>query len=407
MQLTSGSFPMGEWCDYGFLMDARSGVVTMKSIWINGVTNDFEQLAQEQSGKKIGDFYIYGWGIPDFCIDDLEITLVDRSSNPEPVLPNCVAVSYRDTYTGTVVNNGGDECTATVTMLDYTDFVTVKRPSQNLKAKEDLTFTVTREGLQDGFFYARYRYAYQGVHSDFAGAVTGLVSFAVGGWYYGTDFQAPYFEEGELNGQPGWSGTEGVIIEKINGENCLTFPANATASLAASVPNQAAFTLQGRVLAETAEKSAYVRIGTIDGYGYRPVYLVKDNASSTINICCVNDNNEFDVLLSQNISDEWVDFSFTMDTDINVGAVTKVTFGEEEKDVSYTTDPDYDWTAIDQFSFTTYTYDEGSSINQAVAADGAQTGLHIARLIIHDPAVPEPAIALFLLALGALFLRRK
>ena len=407
MQLTSGCFPQGEWCDYGFLMDARTGVVTMKSIWINGVTNDFEQLAQEQSGKKIGDFYIYGWGMPDFCIDDLEITLVDRSSNPEPVLPNCVAVSYRDTYTGTVVNNGGDECTATVTMLDYTDFVTVTRPDKSLKAKEDLTFTVTREGLQDGFFYARYRYAYRGVNSDFAGAVTGLVSFCVGGWYYGTDFQAPYFEEGELNGQPGWSGTEGIIIEKINGENCLTFPANATASLAASVPNQAAFTLQGRVLAETAEKSAYVRIGTVDGYGYRPVYLVKDNASSTINICCVNDNNEFDVLLSQNISDEWVDFSFTMDTDINVGAVTKVTLGEEEKEVSYTTDPDYDWTAIDQFSFTTYTYDEGSSINQAVAADGAQTGLHIARLIIHDPAVPEPAVALFLLALGALFLRRK
>ena len=96
-----------------------------------------------------------------------------------------------------------------------------------------------------------------------------------------------------------------------------------------------------------------------------------------------------------------------MDTDINVGAVIKVTLGEEEKEVSYTTDPDYDWTAIDKFSFTASTYDDSSSINQAIAADGAQTGLHIARLIIHDPAVPEPAIALFLLALGALFLRRK
>ena len=407
MQLTTGTFPQGEWCDYGFLIDARTGVVTMKSIWINGVTNDFEQLAQEQSGKKIGDFYIYGWGIPDFCIDDLEITLVDRSSNPEPILPNCVAVSYRDTYTGTVVNNGGDECTATVTMLDYTDYVTVTRPTQNLKAKEDLTFTVTREGLQDGFFYARYIYSYRGVHSDFAGAVTGLVSFAVGGWYYGTDFQAPYFEEGELNGQPGWSSTEGVVIEKINGENCLTFPANATASLAASVPNQAAFTLQGRVLAEAAEKNAYVRIGTIDGYGYRPVYLVKDNQSQTINICCVNDDNEFDVLLSTPFSDEWTDFSFTMDTDINVGAVIKVTLGEEEKDVSYTTDPDYDWTAIDKFSFTAYAYDDGSSINQAVAADAIQTGLHIARLVIHDPAIPEPALLAILGLVAALALRKR
>lgn len=407
MQLTSGSFPMGEWCDYGFLLDLRTGVVAMKSIWINGVTNDFDQAAQNQDGMKLGDFYIYGWGLPDFCIDDMEITLVDRSAYPEPILPSCVPLSYRDSYEATVINNGGGSARTTVTVLDYTDFVTVTKPAGDLVTTEKLTFNVSREGLQDGFFYARYRYAFEGIDSEITGAVTGLVSFAVGGWYYGTDFQPPYFHEGPLNGQSGWSGTEGIIIEKINGENCLTFPANATASLAASVPNQAAFTLQGRVLAETAEKSAYVRIGTIDGYGYRPVYLVKDNASSTINICCVNDNNEFDVLLSQNISDEWVDFSFTMDTDINVGAVIKVTLGEEEKEVSYTTDPDYDWTAIDQFSFTTYTYDEGSSINQAVAADGAQTGLHIARLIIRDPSLPEPATALFLLALGALFLRRK
>ncbi|MBO7436107.1 hypothetical protein J6U76_08995 [bacterium] len=407
MQLTSGSFPMGEWCDYGFLLDLRTGVVAMKSIWINGVTNDFDQAAQNQDGMKLGDFYIYGWGLPDFCIDDMEITLVDRSAYPEPILPSCVPLSYRDSYEATVINNGGGSARTTVTVLDYTDFVTVTKPAGDLVTTEKLTFNVSREGLQDGFFYARYRYAFEGIDSEITGAVTGLVSFAVGGWYYGTDFQAPYFEEGELNGQPGWSGTEGIVIEKINGENCLTFPANATASLAASVPNQAAFTLQGRVLAEAAEKSAYVRIGTIDGWGYRPVYLVKDNQSQTINICCVNDDNEFDVLLSTPFSDEWTDFSFTMDTDINVGAVIKVTLGEEEKEVSYTTDPDYDWTAIDQFSFTTYTYDEGSSINQAVAADGAQTGLHIARLIIHDPAVPEPAVALFLLALGALFLRRK
>ncbi len=407
MQLTSGSFPQGEWCDYGFLLDLRTGVVAMKSIWINGVTNDFDQAAQNQDGMKLGDFNIYGWGLPDFCIDDMEITLVDRSAYPDPVLPSCVPVSYRDSYEATVINNGGGSAKTTVTVLDYTDFVTVTKPAGDLVTTEKLTFNVSREGLQDGFFYARYRYAYEGIDSEITGAVTGLVSFAVGGWYYGTDFQPPYFREGSLNGQSGWSSSEDIVIEKINGESCLTFMDKSTAFLAASVPNQASFTLQGRVLTETTEESAYIRIGTIDSWGYRPIYLVKDNETSTINICYVNDENEFQPMVQKPLSEDWVDFSFTMNTDVNVAMITEASLGDETKEVEVSLDPEYDWTAIDQFSFAAYAYENGSSLSQAVAADGAQTGLHVARLIIRDPSLPEPAVALFLLALGALFLRRK
>ena len=407
MQLTSGCFPQGEWCDYGFLLDLRTGVVAMKSIWINGVTNDFEQAAEKQDGMKLGDFYIYGWGLPDFCIDDMEITLVDRSAYPEPVLPSCAPVSYRDSYEATVVNNGGGAARTTVTVLDYTDFVTVTKPAGNLVTTEKLTFNVTREGLQDGFYYARYRYAYEGVDSEITGAVTGLVSFAVGGWYYGSDFQAPYFHEGSLNGQPGWTCTDDIQIEKINGENCLSFPANAIATLAASVPNQAAFTLQGRVLTERAEKSAYMRISTIDTWGYCPIYLVKDNQSSTVSICNVNDEGEFQVILQKPFSEDWVDFSFTMNTDINVSMVTEATLGDETKEVEITLDPYYDWKPIDQFSFTTYVYDEGDSISEAVAADATQTGLHMARLIIRDPSLPEPAILGILALVAALALRKR
>ena len=407
MQLTSGCFPQGEWCDYGFLLDLRTGVVAMKSIWINGVTNDFEQAAEKQDGMKLGDFYIHGWGLPDFCIDDMEITLVDRSAYPEPVLPSCAPVSYRDSYEATVVNNGGGAARTTVTVLDYTDFVTVTKPAGNLVTTEKLTFNVTREGLQDGFYYARYRYAYEGVDSEITGAVTGLVSFAVGGWYYGSDFQAPYFHEGSLNGQPGWTSTDDIQIEKINGENCLSFPANAIATLAASVPNQAAFTLQGRVLTERAEKSAYMRISTIDTWGYCPIYLVKDNQSSTISICNVNDEGEFQVILQKPFSEDWVDFSFTMNTDINVSMVTEVSLGDETKEVEITLDPYYDWKPIDQFSFTTYVYDEGDSISEAVAADATQTGLHMARLIIRDPSLPEPALLGILALVAALALRKR
>lgn len=406
MQLTSGCFPQGEWCDYGFLLDVRTGVVAMKSIWINGVTNDFEQAAQNQDGMKLGDFYIYGWGLPDFCIDDMEITLVDRAAYPVPVLPSAAPVSYRDTYEATVVNDGGGSARTSVTVLDYTDFVTAKT-SGKLETTDKVTFTVTRDGLQDGFYYARFRYAYEGIDSEITGAVTSLVSFAVGGWYYGTDFQGPYFHEGSLNGQPGWTATEDIQIEKINGESCLTFTANSIATLAASVPNQAAFTLQGRVLAEKGDSSAYMRISTIDTWGYRPIYLVKDNESQTVSICSVNDAGEFEVLLQKPFSEEWIDFSFTMDTDINVAMVTQVSLGEETKDVELALDPDYDWTAIDQFSFTTYTYDEGESISEAVAADAAQTGLHMARLIVRDPALPEPAVLAILGLIAALALRKR
>ncbi|MBR5945488.1 hypothetical protein IKZ80_00195, partial [bacterium] len=337
---------------------------------------------------------------------DMEITLVDRAAYPVPVLPTAAPVSYRDTYEATVVNDGGGAARTSVTVLDYTDFVTAKS-SGKLETTDKVTFTVTREGLQDGFYYARFRYAYEGIDSEITGAITGLVSFAVGGWWYGTDFQGPYFHEGALNGQPGWVSTDDIVIEKINGESCLTLTANSIATLAASVPNQAAFTLQGRVLAEKGDSSAYMRISTIDTWGYCPMYVVKDNDSSTISICNVNDEGEFQVLIQKPFSEDWVDFGFTMNTDINVSMVTQVTLGEETKDVEIALDPYYDWKPIDQFSFTTYTYSEGESISEAVAADATQTGLHMARLIIRDPSLPEPAVLAILGLIAALTLRKR
>ena len=137
------------------------------------------------------------------------------------------------------------------------------------------------------------------------------------------------------------------------------------------------------------------------------MYVVKDNDSSTVSICNVNDEGEFQVILQKPFSEDWVDFSFTMNTDINVSMVTEATLGDETKEVEITLDPYYDWKPIDQFSFTTYVYDEGESISEAVAADSVQTGLHMARLIIRDPALPEPAVLAILGLIAALALRKR
>ena len=413
MQLTSGYFPQGEWCDYGFLMDTRPGVVTLKSIWINGVTNDFEQASTNQDGNKLGDFYIYGWGVPDFCFDDLEIALVDRSSSPDPILPSDVAISYRDELSATVINNGGGEAKATVTMLDYTDFVSVKRPTTPLVATEKLTFTVSREGLEDGFYRARYRYAFTGGTPEISGAVTGLVSFAVGGWYYGTDFLPPYFKEGPLNGQPGFVAPAEVNIEKVLGENCIAFTHSSVVTLSASVPSQVAFTLTGRVLMESLDNLAYIMIGTIDSYGYCPIFLVRDGQEKTINIGTVDDAGEFTPLLTASTLDEWIDFSFTMNTDVEVASITQVTLGEETKDIEpgvIPLDPDYDWKPIDKFSFSCFTASDSETVSLnsiSLTSDTSEVGAYLTRIVVRDPALPEPACLALLLGLVALYLRKR
>ena len=75
--LTSGSFPNGEWTDYSFVMDVTPGAYRLKSMSVNGITNDFNVPTGNSSGNgSIGNsLYFGGWGNPDIYMDDLKLTI--------------------------------------------------------------------------------------------------------------------------------------------------------------------------------------------------------------------------------------------------------------------------------------------------------------------------------------------
>jgi len=149
-----------------------------------------------------------------------------------------------------------------------------------------------------------------------------------------------------------------------------------------------------------------VSITDIDGCTFKD-NTVKNNGGA-LNI--MNSNVLF---LSNSTFNEWLDFSITMNTDINVASLTQVSLGEETLDLApgtITFDPAYDWQPIDKFNFYCYTgIDEESTSFQGgqTAADSSEAGIYLARLVIRDPALPEPAAALLAAAALALFLRKR
>jgi len=327
-----------------------------------------------------------------FYFDNFVFEIVPKEDKPHPVMPSATAVGSEDSATVKVLNYG-TPYDFSISVLDLPGNVSVTPASGRTEDSTELTFTVNREGLEENYYRARMRMAYS--DGTMEGALTSLVTFALGGWYYGADFLGPWFSYGPLNGQECWSvGVSDCEIINLDGENCIKFPYACTAELEAKVPLEGIFTFSGRVYSEELADDSYFHFGTVDGSGYYPMYISREGDPRELQFGYFQGNNWTPIATAP--FGEWVDFSFTMDTDVTVASVTEITFGDFTTNFAIGDLPlntKYDFAKIDKFT-----------IGLHDVANPA--GMYLSRIVVKDPSVPEPAI-LALLALAGLFFVRK
>ena len=391
------TWSMDEWVHISYSMDFRTqtGVeltigdetedITQVVLYGNGGLHTYEGFSFCTDGDDEMDSLFY--------FDNFVFEIVPKEDKPHPVMPSATVVGSEDSATVKVLNYG-TPYDFSISMLDLPGNVSVSPASGRTEDSTDLTFTVNREGLEENYYRARVRMAY----SDGAmeGALTSLVTFAVGGWYYGADFLGPWFSYGPLNGQECWSvGVSDCEIINLDGENCIKFPYACTAELEAKVPLEGIFTFSGRVYSEELADDSYFHFGTVDGSGYYPMYISREGDPRELQFGYFQGNNWTPIATAP--FGEWVDFSFTMDTDVTVASVTQITFGDFVTNFAIGDLPlntKYDFAKINKFT-----------IGLHDVANPA--GMYLSRIVVRDPSVPEPAILALLALVGLFFVRKQ
>ena len=308
-------------------------------------------------------------------------------------MAGAVAISTDDSASVKVLNYG-TPYDFSISMIELSDKVSVSPASGRTDDSTTLTFTVDRAGLEDSFYRARMRMAYSDGTTE--GAITSVVTFSVGGWYYGADFLGPFFHYGPLNGQESWTaGAPECEIVNLAGENAIKYPFATTTEVQAKIPLGGIFTFSGRVYSEELADDSYFHIGTVDGSGYYPMYISREGDPRELQFGYFQGNTWTPIATAP--FGEWVDFSFTMDTDVTVASVTEITFGDFVTNFAIgdlPLNPSYDFKRIEKFT-----------IGCHDVANPA--GMYLSRIVIRDPSVPEPAIIALLALLGLAFARKQ
>ena len=386
-----------EWVHISYTMDFRTQ--TGVELTIGDVTEDITQVVLYGNGGlhtyEGFSFCTDGDDEMDslFYFDNLVFEVVPKDDKPHPVMPGAVPLSTDDSASVKVLNYG-TPYDFSISMIDLADKVSVSPASGRTDDSTTLTFTVDRAGLEDSFYRARMRMAYS--DGAYEGALTALVTFAVGGWYYGADFLGPFFHYGPLNGQESWTaGAPECEIVNLAGENAIMYPFATTTELAAKIPQDGVFTFSGRVYSEELADDSYFHFGTVDGSGYKVMYISREGDPRELQFGYFQGNTWTPIATAP--FGEWVDFSFTMDTDPNVASVTEITFGDFVTNFAVgdlPLEPKYDGKRIEKFT-----------IGCHDVANPA--GMYLSRIVIRDPSVPEPAIIALLALLGLAFARKQ
>ena len=388
---------MDEWVHISYSMDFRTqtGVeltigdvteeITQVVLYGNGGIHTYEGFSFCTDGDDEMDSLFY--------FDNLVFEIVPKDDKPHPVMPGSVALSTDDSATAKVLNYG-TPYDFSISMIELADKVSVSPASGRTDDSTTLTFNVDRSGLEDSFYRARMRMAYSDGTTE--GAITSVVTFAVGGWYYGADFLGPFFHYGPLNGQESWTaGAPECEIVNLAGENAIKYPFATTTEVQAKIPLGGIFTFSGRVYSEELADDSYFHIGTVDGNGYKVMYISREGDPRELQFGYFHGNTWTPIATAP--FGEWVDFSFTMDTDVSVASVTEITFGDFVTNFAIgdvALDPKYDNVRIEKFT-----------IGCHDVANPA--GMYMSRIVIRDPSVPEPAIIGLMLALLGLAFARK
>ena len=408
------TFPLDTWLDFSFTVDYRRYLMT--DLTLGDFTTNFGtsvELSKKATAwvdqiKRFTKFCVSCGAKSEnamLLIDDLKFEDVPRPDTFEPQL-NGVYVFGEDktTIEDTVVNGGTKPFQYEVSFLDYPENVSVTTGATGvIEESGKLGVSVTRDGLDDGFFRARMRYAYGPVGSETLGnAITSLVTFSKGGWYYVTYFSAPFYTEGDLKGQDYWevqNKSTSPSVRVRDGRRCVYFPESSFASVPALGPVGSTFTVKAEFLMEKNENTTYVDLTQNGETGFLPIRIRRDKESNEALIGYMSGDDFMEWFRAP--LDEWNTLSFTLDTDVAFGCALSASvngivtnFAEGEVPLNQGFD-DQPLTSVG-----IKTQNDGPDEMYA-------TGVWFSKLSAHDASIPEP-IAVGLLAVAlALAMRRR
>ncbi|MBP5627809.1 hypothetical protein J6X96_06565 [bacterium] len=388
------TWSMDEWVHISYSMDFRTQ--TGVELTIGEETEDITQVELYGTHHTYEGFSFCTDGDDEmdslFYFDNLVFEIVPKEDKPHPVMPGATAVSTDDSATVKVLNYG-TPYDFSISVLDLPGNVSVSPKTGRTEDSTELTFTVNRGELDDNFYRTRVCLSYSDGVTE--GALTSLVTFAVGGWYYGADFLGPWFGYGPLNGQESWTANSSEVeIINLDGENAIKYPFACSTEVGAKVPLDGIFTFSARVYSEELADDSYFRIGTVDGAGYYPMYISREGDPRELQFGYFSGNTWTPIATAP--FGQWVDFSFTMDTNPEVACIKEITFDDFVTnfiDGELPLNPSYDGKRIEKFT-----------INLYDVANPA--GMYMSRIVVKDPAVPEPAILALLALVGMLLVRK-
>ncbi len=388
------TWSMDEWVHISYSMDFRTQ--TGVELTIGEETEDITQVELYGTHHTYEGFSFCTDGDDEmdslFYFDNLVFEIVPKEDKPHPVMPGATAVSTDDSATVKVLNYG-TPYDFSISVLDLPGNVSVSPKTGRTEDSTELTFTVNRGELDDNFYRTRVCLSYSDGVTE--GVLTSLVTFAVGGWYYGADFLGPWFGYGPLNGQESWTANSSEVeVINLDGENAIKYPFACSTEVGAKVPLDGIFTFSARVYSEELADDSYFRIGTVDGAGYYPMYISREGDPRELQFGYFSGNTWTPIATAP--FGQWVDFSFTMDTNPEVACIKEITFGDFVTnfiDGELPLNPSYDGKRIEKFT-----------INLYDVANPA--GMYMSRIVVKDPAVPEPAVLALLALVGMLLVRK-
>ena len=389
---------LDEWMRVELLIDYQAQVirsVTLGDYVTNGLSIEVMKDTNDKTITTLDDIAFYATPDDNMCrigLDNIIVEQQERTGEPELFAPALVLFGEESEGVYELRNAGTGSFSYTIEALDNNAVFTFDPTSSNVTDKLEVNVAINREGLEPGYYRSRIV-----ANGGEAGVVTSVFTFASGGIYYTAEFDQPWFHEGTIRGQEGWSYDPDVLSEEFD---------------------------------ERVSEDGTLKIGHAPGYtGLRSDIIApnKDQVSVSTWFYAASDEGMDGAILYFKQNDAWPYIEFRLTRNLNEGVVKLTATGIEETNFFMTASMD-EWhpfvytidfphETITEITFGDETMDTESifslsnmkkDFKRYIVCSSEDAAFEIDNISIFDPKqVPEPAmIALVALALAA-FLRRK
>ena len=390
---------LDEWMRVEILVDYQAQII--KSVQLgdfitNGLAIEVMKDTNKQTISSFVDLSLYATP-PDtdkICgigLDNIIVEQQERTGEPELFAPAFVSFGEEPKGKYTLRNAGTGSIGYTVEALDNDACFTFEPSKGDFTDKAEVNVTINREGLEPGYYRSRIV-----ANGGEAGVVTSVFTFACGGIFYTCDFDEPWFHEGTIRGQEGWTYDPDQPAENfsevVKDEALFIGHAPGYTGLRSDIiaPNKdrVAVSTWFYCSSEEGEDGSILYFKQNDAWPYLEFMLTR-NAEEGVVKLTVTGMEETNFFMTASM-DEWQPFSYTINFYEN--SIKEITFGDETRDTS----------AL--FSIK----EPEKPFTRYLVCSSDDANFYIDRIMIYDPEqVPEPAVvALLALALAA-FLRRK